>query len=343
MSRPEALRFLAEAPVFRLAGVLADGAPVLRSLHGVVVEGWLCFHAAPKGEKTSLLGRPVVACVEEEVARIPSYFLDPERACPATTLFRSVQVHGILEPLEAPALKARALQGLMEKLQPEGGHRPITEQEPLYAAQLKGLLVAGLSLERLDGKAKLAQNRSPAERERLLTQLWARGGPGDDRAIEALRDGNPGLGAPFLAAPAGLRLHAWLPPALAGQAADLLRDAYWNDGVSREALVRAHLGASAWVGLTDASGQLVGSARALADGAKFGWVYDVVVAGPLRRRGLGQALLRLLLDHPAVRRCRRVLLATRDAQGLYARLGFIPRAEAPPRPFPSTEMVLLRG
>lgn len=342
MSRPEALRLLAEAPVFRLAGVGEDGEPVLRTLHGVVVDRWLCFHGAPAGEKTSLVGRKVVACVEEEVARVPSYFLDPERACPATTLFRSVQVHGVLEPLEEPALRARALQGLMEKLQPEGGHRPITAQEPLYAPQLKGLLVAGLPLERLDGKAKLAQNRSPAERARLLEQLWARGGPGDARAVELVREGNPGLDAPFLAAPAGLRLHPWLPPSRAAEAAALLEDAYWNGEFGPPALAQAHLGSSAWVGATGEDGRLVGSARALADGAKYAWVYDVVVAPPLRGRGLGKALLRLLLDHPAVRGARRVLLATKDAQALYARFGFIPTAEAPPRPFPSTQMVLVR-
>jgi hypothetical protein len=43
-----------------------------------------------------------------------------------------------------------------------------------------------------------------------------------------------------------------------------------------------------------------------------------------------------------VRRCRRVLLGTRDAMPLYAQLGFVPRTSLPPRPYPTTEMVLVR-
>jgi len=54
-------------------------------------------------------------------------------------------------------------------------------------------------------------------------------------------------------------------------------------------------------------------------------------------RGLGAAVMNLLLDHPAVRRCRVVTLATRDAQRFYGRLGF---AAAEGR---YTEMVLRRN
>jgi nitroimidazol reductase NimA-like FMN-containing flavoprotein (pyridoxamine 5'-phosphate oxidase superfamily)/GNAT superfamily N-acetyltransferase len=340
MTRPEALDFLAAAETFQLCG---EG-PVLKTLHGVVVDGWLCFHSSPVGEKTSLLGQRVVASVEDVVARIPSTFLDPERACPATTLFRSVQVHGVLREVLEPALKARALQALMEKLQPAGGHVPITHQDPRYAAAVRGLLVAGLALEEVDGKAKLAQNRNPVDRARVLSGLWTRGAPGDTRAIELVRRANPAdpVPAPF-EAPSGFRLHAWLEPSRAQEAASLLANEYWNDGVfSREDLAAAHLGSSAWVGATDEAGALVASARAISDGGKYAWVYDVVVAGPARARGLGKAVVRLLVDHPAVRRCRRVLLSTRDAQGLYAPLGFVPRASLPARPYVSSELVLVR-
>jgi GNAT superfamily N-acetyltransferase/nitroimidazol reductase NimA-like FMN-containing flavoprotein (pyridoxamine 5'-phosphate oxidase superfamily) len=343
MSRQDAVAFLAQAPEFHLVGTTEHGEPVLRTFNGVVVDGWLCFHAAPKGEKTSLLDRPVVACAEEVVARVPSTFTDAESACSATTLFRSVQAHGVLTALTGPELKARVLQALMEKLQPEGGYRPISAGEARYAPEVRGLLVAGVPLERLDGKAKLLQNRKPAEREHVLAQLWRRGEPGDTRAIELICEANPGLAPTFLAAPAGYRLHAWLPASRLDAAVALLAGEYWNQGCTEDELRRAHLGSTVWLGASDESGRLVASARALADGGKFAWVYDVVVAAPHRGRGLGQALLGALLGHPAVRGCGRVLLATRDAQALYARFGFIPRADAPPRPFPSTEMVLLRA
>lgn len=339
----DAIALLAELPVVHLAGVLPDGSPVLRTVNSVVDHGMVCFHGAPKGEKTGLVGRPVVLSAEETVATVPSTFFDPEKACPATTYYRSVQVHGVLEELEEPVAKARVLQALMEKLQPEGGHVPITADDPRYRPSVNGLLIAGVRLDHVAGKVKLAQNRSPAQVGDLLAKLWGRGLEGDPRALELIRAANPDAPTPdFLQAPAGATLRAWLPPRHAEEAAALLAGSYWNDLFTADDLVAAHRGASAWVGATDGDGRLIASARALADGGKLAWIYDVVVAPAWRGRGLGQAVMRLLLDHPRVRGCRRVMLATRDAQGLYARLGFVARSALPPRAFTPTELVLVR-
>lgn len=342
MPLDQARAFLAERPTFQLAGSTAEGEPVLRTLHGVVIDDALVFHSAPKGEKLALLDRPVVAAAEELVATVPSTFFDPIKACPATTYYRAVQVHGVLRELEEPAAKARGLQALMEKLQPEGGYRAITADDPLYRAQVSGLVLAALPLTHLTGKAKLAQNRKPHEVSELLEQLWRRGAPGDVRAIELLRAANPLAPAPaFLQGPAETTLHAHVPASEALRVAALLEGTYWNVGLSDEALARAHLASSAWVCARDGSGELIASARATSDETKWAWIYDVIVAPAWRRRGLATALTRLLLDHPTVRHAARVMLATRDAQEVYRPLGFCEK-DAQPRPFPSTEMVLVR-
>jgi GNAT superfamily N-acetyltransferase/nitroimidazol reductase NimA-like FMN-containing flavoprotein (pyridoxamine 5'-phosphate oxidase superfamily) len=344
LTADEAIGLLAELPVVHLASTLADGTPVLRTVHPVVVGDRVCFHSAPKGEKTGLVGRAAVLCAEETVATVPSTFFDPEKACPATTYYRSVQVHGTLEEIVEPDARARVLQALIKKLQPEGGHVPITAGDPRYRGPVNGLLVVGVRLDRVAGKAKLAQNRSPAQITDLLARLWQRGADGDTRAVELIRAANPDAPAPaFLAAPAGATLHAWLPPAAADDAARLLAGSYWNDVFEHADLVRAHHGASAWAGARDGDGRLIASARALADGGKLAWIYDVIVAPAWRGRGLGQAMMRVILDHPRVRGCKRVMLATRDAESLYARFGFVDRAASPPRAFASTEMVLVRG
>jgi predicted FMN-binding regulatory protein PaiB/GNAT superfamily N-acetyltransferase len=340
MERAEALELVRDAPFVHLAAAAPDGTPILRAVHGVVVDGGVCFHGAPAGEKLDAFGRPVVVSCEELVAEIPSYFSDPERACPATTLYRSVQVHGVLEQVEDPAAKARVLGALMARYQPEGGHAPIAHDHPLYAAAVRGILIGRVSLARLDGKSKLGQNRSPAELGALLEQLWARGRPGDALAIEKIRAANPSAPAPaFLAGPAGARLSCALGPRDAAAAAALLDGCYWTRDVPADALARAQLGSTAWVGALDDRGALIATARAISDGARAAWIHDVVVAPAWRGRGLGQALMRLLVDHPAVRGARSVRLATRDAQGLYARLGFVeegPGAGAP-------RMLLERG
>lgn len=228
----------------------------------------------------------------------------------------------------------------MEKLQPEGGFVPLDAESPLYRAQVKGLLIAGLPLGALTTKVKLAQNRTPAQRCMLLEKLWRRGLPGDARALELIREANPGTLRPdFLAAPVGTTLHAWLPPSDAPAAVELLASEYWNDAFSSAELLRAHLGATGWVGARDEAGALIGTARVLADGGKYAWLSDVCVRGDWRRRGLGKALTRLALEHPTARGCRVVRLGTRDAQALYAGFGFV---ELESLPSATTEMILKR-
>jgi ribosomal protein S18 acetylase RimI-like enzyme/nitroimidazol reductase NimA-like FMN-containing flavoprotein (pyridoxamine 5'-phosphate oxidase superfamily) len=330
------------AETMQVAGTTADAVVLLKTLHGVVDDGQVCFHAAPAGEKTSLLGREVVVSVEETVARLPSYFLDAERACPATTLFRGAQARGVLTAIEDPTRKARVLQKLMEKLQPEGGHAVIDADSPLYRAAVKGILIGGVSLEGATAKAKLAQNRNDEARLKVMEQLWKRGAPGDVRAIELIREANPGTPAPsFLRSEHDVTLHVALGVSALDEMVGLLRGEYWNDVFSEDELRRAHLGSSAWVGARAPDGRLVGTARALCDGGKYAWVYDVCVRSDWRGRGVGQAVMRLLLEHPAVRSCRRVRLGTRDAQGLYQRFGFVDVATVK-RPYSTTEMVLVR-
>ncbi len=98
---------------------------------------------------------------------------------------------------------------------------------------------------------------------------------------------------------------------------------------------------TAWVG-AEADGRLVACARALSDGVSWAGIYDVCVAPAWRRRGVGEAVVRLLLDHPAVRRARRAWLRTRDAQAFYRRFGFVRREEAPPEAIRADEMLLVR-
>ena len=332
MDAAEALALLGRAPAVHLATTTPDGLPLARTVHGVVVRDALAFHGAPAGEKVASVGRPAVVWAEEVVASIPSYFVDPERACPATTYYRSVQVHGPIEEVADPRAKAEVLAALMARFQPEGGHVPIDPDHPLYRKAVASILVLRVPFERLDGKAKLGQNRGPAERAQILKRLWARGAPGDARAVDLVRAANPDTPVPaFLACPDGATLACALGPDDAAAAADLLEGTYWNTGFTRAEIVGAHGGSPAWVGARDGGGRLVASARAIGDGSKRAWVYDVVVAPAWRRRGLGGALMRLLLDHPCVRGARQVWLQTRDQQRLYARFGFVERPDLSPR------------
>jgi len=267
--------------------------------------------------------------------------VDPHDACPASTLYRSVQLHGTLREVTEPAAKARMLEALMQRWQPEGRYRPIDPADPHYQRELAATLVFAVASERIDGKDKLCQNRKPEETNSILAGLWTRGDPGDVEAIEAIRDANPGLPpAPFLQAD-GVRLEVALGATDVPEVEALLEGAYWWLPEERPLIGPVHLASTAWVGARAPDGALVASARAVSDG-DTAWIYDVVVAPAWRGRGLGRRLMTLLLDHPAVRGASEARLRTRDAQGLYAQLGFVDAATLPKRWPTSSDMVLVR-
>lgn len=343
MTRTQALGLLKEAEVLHLAFTRPDGTPVLRTLNAAVTDDWLFFHGAPAGEKSQSLGRAVVVQAEQLLATIPSYFSDPEKACPATTFFRSVQVHGTLERITDPHLKAHALQLLMERFQPEGGHVPIHFDNPLYQNAVRGVLVFGVRTTDLTGKAKLGQNKQPEEAQSIMAQLWQRGGLEDPRIISLMFQHHPEVARPErFRGPADTWLWPTLAPSDVQDAVDLLENQYWTEGVSREVLARAQLGASAWIGARDAQGRVVATARANSDGARHAYVADVAIAPEYRGRGLGKAVVQLLLEHPRVRGAGLVRLATRDAQAFYERFGFEPEQDVQ-FAFPMARLLLRRS
>ena len=67
----------------------------------------------------------------------------------------------------------------------------------------------------------------------------------------------------------------------------------------------------------------MGLARVVTDYATFAYLCDVYVLEEHRGHGLGKRMMRELMAHPALSGARRVMLATRDAHGLYAGFGFL--------------------
>ncbi|MFE2104761.1 GNAT family N-acetyltransferase [Kitasatospora sp. NPDC059463] len=101
-------------------------------------------------------------------------------------------------------------------------------------------------------------------------------------------------------------------------------DAYWAIGRSREKQDRA-IADSLNFGLYEqASGAQVGYARVVTDHATFAWLCDVYIAPAARGCGLGTALAAAVRDELAGDGLRRILLATADAHGVYAKVGFEP-------------------
>ncbi|HEU4952448.1 MAG TPA: GNAT family N-acetyltransferase [Holophagaceae bacterium] len=104
---------------------------------------------------------------------------------------------------------------------------------------------------------------------------------------------------------------------------------YWSPGIPKATVAKA-LAHSLCAGAYGPDGAQVGFARLVTDHATFGYLADVYVLEEHRGLGLSRALVEALLDLPEVRGFRRLMLATRDAHGLYEKLGFEPVTDPKP-------------
>jgi GNAT superfamily N-acetyltransferase len=68
----------------------------------------------------------------------------------------------------------------------------------------------------------------------------------------------------------------------------------------------------------------IGFARVVTDLATFAWLCDVFIDEAHRGQGLGAWLMQTVVDHPELRCMRLWVLGTRDAHGLYEKIGFTP-------------------
>ncbi len=100
----------------------------------------------------------------------------------------------------------------------------------------------------------------------------------------------------------------------------LLKNSYWCKDIPIETVERSIQG-SICFGVYR-KGIQIGFARAITDEATFAWLSDVVIGDDYRYKGLGQELIRFIMNYPKLQGLRRFSLATRDAHSLYEKFGF---------------------
>lgn len=69
-------------------------------------------------------------------------------------------------------------------------------------------------------------------------------------------------------------------------------------------------------------GKQIGFARVVSDRSEFASLWDVFIDEPHRGKGVGQALLKYIFEHPELRGTFRWFLMTEDAHGLYQKFNF---------------------
>lgn len=101
-----------------------------------------------------------------------------------------------------------------------------------------------------------------------------------------------------------------------------LSSSYWAKDIPLEKLQRAIDNALCF-GVYK-GGKQVGFARVVTDYAVIAYVGDVFILDEERGKGLSKMLMKAIVEHPQLQDLRRIILATRDAHGLYAQFGFKP-------------------
>lgn len=189
MDAEETKHFLEEVSYGVLGTVGEDGWPELTPLNFVYHEGFVYFHGSKIGQKMSNIKRldRVTFSVAKEYAIIPSYFLDPKLACPATAYFKSVLIKGTAEIVESAAEKAAALQAFMNKLQPEGGFEAIDPADSDYASQLKATGVVRITIHEMSSKYKFGQNLKEPRFTQVTDGLAQRGDALDAETIALMK------------------------------------------------------------------------------------------------------------------------------------------------------------
>jgi GNAT superfamily N-acetyltransferase len=121
---------------------------------------------------------------------------------------------------------------------------------------------------------------------------------------------------------------------------------YWTPDISADQLHRQTNNSTLVFGLYRLPGLAVGTAleaagpqqigfcRVLSDLTRLAYLCDVLIAPDEQRKGLGTKLVAAVMQHPELLGIRKWLLATKDAHGVYAKLGF------EPLPNPDAYMVL---
>jgi len=97
---------------------------------------------------------------------------------------------------------------------------------------------------------------------------------------------------------------------------------YWAVNIPAEVVERSIRGSLCFGVYHDAL--QIGFARVITDFATFGYLADVFIDEVYRGRGLSKWLMEVILAHPELQGFRRMMLATRDAHGLYEKFGFTP-------------------
>lgn len=125
------------------------------------------------------------------------------------------------------------------------------------------------------------------------------------------------------------RVHLWLA------------SSYWTPGITRDRIEHAARHSALVLSAFAPDGSQAAFLRVVSDKARFAYLCDVWVDEPHRGHGLARRMVKHAMDHPDFASISTWTLGTKDAQQVYAGLGF--RDVREPGAYPYTFMVRRNG
>ena len=102
----------------------------------------------------------------------------------------------------------------------------------------------------------------------------------------------------------------------------MLQAAFWSEGIGMNEVRQGAANSALVVGAFTPAGDQIGYARAISDKTRFAYILDVYVDEKYRKQGIGQEMVKFIINHPSLKDVYQWLLITRDAHGVYSKVGF---------------------
>ncbi len=102
---------------------------------------------------------------------------------------------------------------------------------------------------------------------------------------------------------------------------EMLSKAFWSMGIKVDEVKKGALNSALVVGAFYDNVQ-VGYARVISDKTRFAYILDVYVDEPYRKKGIGQLMMNSILANEDLKDVYQWLLVTKDAHGVYGKVGF---------------------
>ena len=109
-----------------------------------------------------------------------------------------------------------------------------------------------------------------------------------------------------------------------GQVTKMLSNSFWSPEIKLDEVNKGAINSALVVGAFSKGEGQIGYARVISDKTRFAYITDVYIEENFRKKGIGQKIINYILAHEELTDVYQWLLITKDAHGVYNKVGFNP-------------------